>query len=121
MTPKIAHFLAGESPASPCLVFDVDRLEANFRNLRRALPLAQIYYAVKANPAAPVLERLSALGSRFDAASFEEIIGCLAAGAAPGSISYGNTIKKAAAIRAAYAAGVRLYAFEFGGRARKTR
>jgi ornithine decarboxylase len=112
MTPKIARFLAGEEPASPCLVFDVDRLEANFRNLRRALPLAQIYYAVKANPAAPVLERLSALGSRFDAASFEEIGFCLAAGAAPADISYGNTIKKAAAIRAAHEAGVRLYAFD---------
>ncbi len=112
MTPKIARFLAGESLPSPCLVFDVDRLEANFRNLRRALPLVQIYYAVKANPAAPVLERLSTLGSRFDAASFEEIRNCLAAGAKPADISYGNTIKKTAAIRAAYAAGVRLYAFD---------
>ena len=44
----------------------------------------QIYYAVKANPAAPILERLVGLGSRFDAASFEEIEACLAAGAAAG-------------------------------------
>ena len=48
--------------------------------LRRALPLARIYYAVKANPAAPVLERLTGLGSAFDAASWEEIEACLAAG-----------------------------------------
>jgi ornithine decarboxylase len=111
MTPKIACFLAGQPPA-PCLVFDLDRLEANFRALRRALPLAQIYYAVKANPAAPVLERLAGLGACFDAASFEEIRLCLAAGARPAAISYGNTIKKAAAIRAAHEAGIDLFAFD---------
>ncbi len=58
MTPKIARFLADRKPATPCLVLDVDRVEENFRALRRALPLARIYYAVKANPAGPVLERL---------------------------------------------------------------
>ena len=58
MTPKIARFLVDHQPATPCLVLDVDRVEDNFRTLRNALPLAQIYYAVKANPAQPVLERL---------------------------------------------------------------
>ncbi len=77
MTPKIAQFLAEQQPVTPCLVLDVDRVEANFRALARALPLARIYYAVKANPAAPVLERLVHLSSGFDAASFEEIEACL--------------------------------------------
>ena len=83
MTPKVARFLAEQQPATPCLVLDVDRVEANFRSLQRALPLARIYYAVKANPARPVLERLVRLGSSFDAASFEEVAGCLDAGARP--------------------------------------
>ena len=112
MTPKIARFLTDQQPATPCLVLDVDRVEQNFAALRSALPLAQIYYAVKANPAHPVLERLVRLGSRFDAASAEEIDACLAAGAQPGSISYGNTIKKVSAIRAAHAAGVDMFAFD---------
>jgi ornithine decarboxylase len=112
MTPKIARFLADRCPVTPCLVLDVDRVEENYRNLRAALPLARIYYAVKANPATPVLARLARLGSRFDAASLPEVEGCLAAGAAPEAISFGNTIKKVSAIRAAYAAGVRLYAFD---------
>lgn len=111
-TPKIARFLAEQRPATPCLVLDVDRVERNYRALARALPLAQIYYAVKANPAQPILRRLVGLGSRFDAASFPEIEQCLAAGALPGAISYGNTIKKADAIRCAFEAGVRLYAFD---------
>jgi ornithine decarboxylase len=112
MTPKIARFLAERQPATPCLVLDVDRVEANFRALQRALPLARIYYAVKANPARPVLGRLVRLGSSFDAASWEEVAECLAAGARPEAISFGNTIKKAAAISAAFQHGVMLFAFD---------
>ena len=112
MTPKIARYLADHQPATPCLVFDVDRVETNFRTLQRALPLARIYYAVKANPATPVLERLARLGSSFDAASFEEVEACLTAGAPPSAVSYGNTIKKASAIRDAFDKGVTMYAFD---------
>ena len=112
MTPKIARFLADHNPATPCLVLDVDRVEENFRALHDALPLARIYYAVKANPAEPILRRLVGLGSAFDAASFEEIAMCLAAGAQPGAISYGNTIKKVSAIQRAFAAGIDMFAFD---------
>jgi ornithine decarboxylase len=112
MTPKIARFLVDHEPATPCLVLDIDRVAENFRALTHALPLARVYYAVKANPARPILERLVAMGSNFDAASFEEVQFCLDAGAAPAAISYGNTIKKVAAIRSAYAAGVNMFAFD---------
>ena len=112
MTPKIAQFLVDHQPATPFLVLDVDRVEENFRALSRALPLAQIYYAVKANPAPPILERLVRLDSRFDAAGIEEIEMCLDAGAKPAAISFGNTIKKVSAIKRAHAAGVSLYAFD---------
>ena len=112
MTPKVARFLAEQQPATPCLVLDVDRVAEKFRALRESLPLATIYYAVKANPAPPILERLVGLGSSFDAASIEEIDLCLAAGARPAALSFGNTIKKVSAIRRAFAAGVSLYAFD---------
>ena len=112
MTPKIARFLAQQQPATPCLVLDVDRAEQNFRALRAALPLARIYYAVKANPAPQVLERLVGLQSHFDAASIEEVTACLDAGAAPRAISFGNTIKKVSAIRRAHEAGVTMFAFD---------
>jgi ornithine decarboxylase len=112
MTPKIARFLAQHQPATPCLVLDVDRVETNFRTLQQTLPLARIYYAVKANPAPQVLERLVGLSSFFDAASIEEVGFCLDAGARPEAISFGNTIKKATAIRDAYRRGVRMFAFD---------
>ena len=112
MTPKIARFLAENDLATPCLVLDVDRVEDNYRRLRAALPLARIYYAVKANPARPILERLVGLGSCFDAASYEEVAAVLDAGAAPGAVSYGNTVKKERAIAAAFDRGVRMFAFD---------
>ncbi len=115
MTPKIAQFLARRRPETPCLVVDLDVVEANYRALRRALPLAEVYYAVKANPAAPVLATLTRLGSCFDAASAREVDLCLAAGAPAESISYGNTIKKQRDIAHAFERGVRLFAFDSAG------
>ena len=112
MNPKITRFLAEQKPATPCLVVDVDQVEARYRALGKALPLARIYYAVKANPAMPILTRLVGLGSCFDAASWEEVSLCLAAGADPESISFGNTVKKVSAIQAAYKAGVRMFVFD---------
>ncbi len=111
MTPKVASFLE-TMPATPCLVLDLDLVAENYATLRRALPAAAIYYAVKANPAAPVLSLLANAGSSFDAASLPEIEACLAAGASPARISFGNTVKKPAAIAAAHAHGVPLYAFD---------
>ncbi len=112
MTPKIARFLEEKAPATPCLVLDLDRVEENFLAMREAFPQARIFYAIKANPARPVLERLAALGANFDAASWEEIQMCLEAGASADRISFGNTIKKAASIRAARAAGIDLFVFD---------
>ncbi|AWV23632.1 Ornithine decarboxylase [Roseomonas mucosa] len=119
MTPKIAQFLRDTAPATPCLVLDVDRVEENYRRLQAAMPQSRIYYAVKANPAAPILDRLVGLGSSFDAASYEEISACLDAGAAPESISYGNTIKKESAIKAAFDRGIRMFAFDSEGELKK--
>lgn len=119
MTPKVAQFLHDVAPATPCLVLDLDRVEENFRRLQAAMPLARIYYAVKANPAAPILDRLVGLGSFFDAASLEEVEACLAAGARPEAISFGNTVKKERSIAAAYALGVRMYAFDSEAELRK--
>lgn len=112
MTPKIERFLAEENPPTPCLVLDLDVVRANYERLSKALPLADIYYAVKANPAPEILETLVGVGSFFDAASTYEIDTCLDVGAEPKNISYGSTIKKMSEIKHAYARGVRLFAFD---------
>jgi len=112
MTPKIESFLAEAPIETPCLVVDLDVVAASYKRLHNAMPLADIFYAVKANPAKPVLETLAGLGSCFDAASVNEVEACLAAGARPEIISYGNTIKKQRDIETAFTKGVRLFAFD---------
>lgn len=119
MTDRILRFLDERRPQTPCLIVDLDAIEDNYRRLAALLPLARIFYAVKANPAPAILSRLVGLGSSFDTASPGEILGCIAAGAAPERLSYGNTIKKARDIARAHALGVRLFAFDSEGELEK--
>jgi ornithine decarboxylase len=110
-TKKIRDFLA-ERRATPYVVVDLDLVADNYRKLKDAVPQAGIYYAVKANPAPEILDTLAKLGSSFDTASVNEIDMALRSGVAADRISFGNTIKKQADIAAAYARGVRLFAFD---------
>lgn len=112
MTEKIRKFLEERRPDTPCLVVDLDVIAKNYRDLERALPQADIFYAVKANPAKEILTALLSLGAFFDTASIYEVETCLDIGASPGCIAYGNTIKKARDIAKAYDHGIRLFAFD---------
>ncbi len=94
----------------PTLVLDIERVAEQYHALKLGLGFAHIHYAVKANPTREIIERLVALGSHFDAASRAEIELCLSLGAAPETISFGNTIKKPSDIAFAHQAGVRLFA-----------
>jgi diaminopimelate decarboxylase len=110
VTPAIDRFVA-EHPRleTPYLVMDLDVVAERYHQLRSALPVAQVLYAVKANPSTLVLRRLAAAGSSFDVASPGEIELCLQCGIAPSRMSYGNTIKKERDIAFAYEAGVRTF------------
>jgi ornithine decarboxylase len=112
MNKKIARFLAERRPETPCLVVDLDVIEDNYRRLAGLLPLARIFYAVKANPMPAIVDRLAGIGSCFDTASRGEIDLVLGHGVAPDRISFGSTIKKQADIAHAFERGVRLFAFD---------
>jgi ornithine decarboxylase len=107
---RLDAFVASQSFDQPTLVIDLDRVSAQYRALKAGLGRADIHYAVKANPAREIIRRLVEMGSHFDAASRGEIALCLAEGAAPAEISFGNTIKRASDIAWAYAEGIRLFA-----------
>ena len=97
---------------TPYLTIDLARVRQNFHDLRAALPDAGIRYAVKANPAPPILRLLSAEGSAFDVASLGEIDACAAAGVDGLLLTFGNTVKKPSAVARASARGVRRFAFD---------
>jgi ornithine decarboxylase len=109
---KIASFLDRNSFDQPTLVLDIDRVAVRYEALERGLKGACIHYAVKANPHPQVIARLVRMGSGFDAASRAEIELCLAQGADPADISFGNTVKRPADIAWAHGLGIDLFAVD---------
>jgi len=112
MNERISRFLAERSPETPCLVIDLDVIAEAYEALCWYLPLARIYYAVKANPAAEIVAMLERKGANFDVASRGEIELCLAIGVGADRLSFGNTIKKEKDIAFAYQSGLRIFAFD---------
>ena len=112
MTERINRFLSENRPETPCLVVDLDVIAEAYDLLRWYLPLARIYYAVKANPARQIVTMLERKGANFDVASRGEIELCLSNGVTADRLSFGNTIKKEKDIAFAYQAGLRLFAFD---------
>jgi len=105
---RIKAFAADKE--TPCLIIDLDVIKKNYDDLRKNLPFAKIYYAVKANPDDAVLSLLRDLGSSFDVASRYELDQLLRLGISPDRMSFGNTIKKEKDIAYFYEKGVRLFA-----------
>ncbi|MFJ1759864.1 type III PLP-dependent enzyme [Amycolatopsis sp. NPDC088138] len=104
---RVRRFLDERDPPTPCLVVDTDVVAARAAEFRAAFPGALIRYAVKANPAPPVLDALVAAGIGFDVAGPAELARCLERGADPADLAYGNPIKKPRDIAYAHERGVR--------------
>ena len=105
---KIQSF--SKDKETPFLVVDLEVIRQKYQELTTCFPIAKVFYALKANPGAPVVNLLRELGSNFDIASIFELNRVLECGVEPSRISYGNTIKKAAHVKYAYDKGVRLFA-----------
>lgn len=97
---------------TPYLTIDLGRVRHNFQTLRACLPDARIRYAVKANPAEPILRLLGTEGAAFDVASVGEIDACGSAGIAGRLLTFGNPIKKPSEVAAASARGVHRFTFD---------
>ena len=97
---------------TPFLVLSVDRVAENYAFLRKHLPRAGIYYAIKANPHPRVLERLFALDSHFDVASAGEMEMLHAIGVDGSRMIYANPVHDARGFSAASRLGVRRFTFD---------
>jgi len=118
-TARQDQFVAETRPPTPFLILDLDIIRARYAALCKRLPTAEIYYAVKANPAREIVAALAELGAGFDLASPGEIEICLGAKIAPHRLSFGNTIKRESVIAAATAGGIGLFAFDSAGELEK--
>lgn len=115
VSTKIDRWLGAADRTTPCIVVDLDRVRAQYRKLAENFPFAEIFYAVKANPAPEILASLAGLAAAFDLASDGEIERCFSLGIPAARFSFGNTIKRQHDIERAYAGGVRLFAFDSEG------
>lgn len=96
---------------TPFVVIDTQVIDQHYTNLISGFPAADIFYAMKANPAPEILTMLRDRGASFDVASIYELDKLLAiGGVTPDRISYGNTIKKSKDVRYFYDKGVRMFA-----------
>jgi ornithine decarboxylase len=107
---RVEAFIRSTHFDRPTLVLDTDVVASQYRALKAGLGRAHVHYAVKANPTREIIETLIGLDSHFDAASRGEIELCLGLGAAPETISFGNTVKRASDIAFAHHAGIDLFA-----------
>lgn len=96
--------------ATPFVVIDTSIIAKQYDDMVNGFPYANVYYAVKANPAAEILSLLKDKGSNFDIASIYELDMVMNVGVTTDRVSYGNTIKKRQDVRAFYERGVRMYA-----------
>ncbi len=112
MTKKCVEWLNNNTNSSPRLVYDLEKVEANFSQFVKIFGDIKPYYAVKANPSVKIVALLNRLGSNFDCASINEIKICIELGVSARKISFGNTVKKSEDIKKAFKLGVKLFAFD---------
>ena len=100
-----------DTKETPFVVIDTEVIDQHYTNLVEGFPIADIFYAMKANPAAEILTMLRDRGASFDVASIYELDKLLSIGGVDAErISYGNTIKKSKDVRYFYEKGVRMFA-----------
>jgi diaminopimelate decarboxylase len=105
-----AASLVDEAGDTPLFVYDMDILAAQVRRFRAAMPDAlHLHYAVKANPYAPLLARMTGLVDGFDIASGGELDMALSAGMAPDHISFAGPGKRNDELEAAIFAGATIH------------
>jgi len=102
-----AASLVAEAGDTPLFVYDAGLVRSRIAHLRAAMPMGLgLHYAMKANPFAPLLAAMAGLVDGFDIASGGELGAALAAGMAPGDISFAGPGKRDDELAAALAAGV---------------
>lgn len=94
---------------TPYFTVSTQALADNVAALRDAIPGVQVYYAVKANPEAPVLCAVADQDVCFEVASIHEIDILLALGISADRLAYGTAVKPVHHIDAASRHGVRIF------------
>lgn len=96
----------------PFMVTDLGVVRRQYSRWVKNLPTIRPFYAVKCNPAAPILQQLASDGAGFDCASRVEILLALETGVEPKDILFANPIKTFADVEFARLRGVKRMTFD---------
>jgi diaminopimelate decarboxylase len=92
---------------TPCFVYDAEAIRRNARRFSAALPASAIaFYAIKANPAPPIVRLLADLDFGAEVSSGGELALALGCGIAPSRIVFSGPAKTAAELEQAVRAGL---------------
>ncbi len=97
---------------SPLMVISKSRIRQNYHTLKKAMPRAEIHYAMKANPHKGILNILREEGSDFDVASYNEIKMLLDIEVDSTNMIYANPVKSIPDLVRAYNVGVEKFVFD---------
>lgn len=97
---------------SPLLVVSTRQAEENYRFLSARLPRVRLHYAMKSNPAEPLLQAFRDLGSFFDVATIGEIRKLVELGVSGDRMIYANTMKPVASMIEAHKLGVTRFTYD---------
>ena len=111
--PAVARALAVQG--TPVLFLEPDVVARRYEDLRRALPYAEIHYALKANPHGAVIDTLLGCGASFEVASVRELDALLDRHVDVSRVIYTHPVKSTADIRYAVGCGVRTFVVDAPG------
>ena len=97
---------------TPLLVISQQRVVENYRFLTEYLPKVKIFYAVKSNPAMPIIKTLAELGASFDVASDGEMLQLTGMGISADRMIYANPFKTPKGLMTAKNTGVDKFTYD---------
>lgn len=111
--PSVANTLALQG--TPVLFLEPDSVGSRYHDLRRALPYADIHYALKANPHTAIIDTLLTCGASFEVASVHELDALLDRHVDVSRVIYTHPVKSPSDIRYAVGCGVRTFVIDTHG------
>lgn len=90
---EVSNILQENKLQTSCLLYNENEAARKLTAWKKALPWIKPHYAIKSNPALPLLNDFHAGGAAFDCASRAELESVMSVGASKEDIVYSNSIK----------------------------